>query len=68
MRFTFGRCIEMYVTDTLHVGDYSQYRMDFIEPEPRYERHRTIFPEECRKAFMMGASFAREMQEMNGRR
>lgn len=47
-------------TDTLHVEDYSDIVAEALEPlVPRkLEHRRTVFPEDCRRAFDMGAGLA----------
>lgn len=41
--------------DTQQVEDYSKNDWPwFFDPEAKYKRHETVFPEECRKAFNMG--------------
>lgn len=43
--------------DTLQLKDYSKtdWPWTMFDPEAKQERHDTIFPEECKKAFEMGA-------------
>ncbi len=47
-------------TDTMHVEDYSGIVAEALEPlVPRkLEHRRTVFPEDCRRAFEMGAGLA----------
>lgn len=44
--------------DTLQLKDYSKtdWEWSFFDPEAKKLRHETVFPEECRKAFEMGAA------------
>ena len=44
--------------DTLQVSDYSKldWEWSLFDPEKKKKRHETVFPEECRKAYDMGAS------------
>ena len=42
-------------SDTLQVKDYSRYNWTMFNPEAKKERHETVFPEDRKKAFIMGA-------------
>ncbi len=52
--------------DTLQLKDYSKtdWPWSMFDPEAKQERHDTVFPEECKKAFEMGAKMVciREIQ------
>ena len=43
--------------NTLQLNDYSRtdWPWSMFDPEEKQKRHETVFPEECRKAFEMGA-------------
>jgi len=43
--------------DTLQLKDYSKtdWEWTLFDPEAKQRRHETVFPEECRKAYEMGA-------------
>ncbi|MBQ6409299.1 MAG: flavodoxin family protein [Butyrivibrio sp.] len=43
--------------DTLQLKDYSKtdWQWTMFNPEAKQQRHDTVFPEECKKAFAMGA-------------
>ena len=47
--------------NTLQLKDYSRtdWPWTLFDPEDKKKRHETVFPEECRKAFEMGAALAR---------
>ncbi len=47
--------------DTLQLKDYSKtdWPWTMFHPEKKKERHETVFPLDCKKAFDMGASIAR---------
>lgn len=42
--------------ETLQIADYEKldWEWSMFDPEKKKERHETVFPEECRKAFEMG--------------
>ena len=46
--------------NTLQLKDYSktEWPWSMFNPEEKLERHATVFPQECRKAFEMGAALA----------
>jgi hypothetical protein len=44
--------------ETLQFEDYDKVVFNYFDPEERRERRRTVFPEDCRKAFELGARLA----------
>ena len=46
--------------DTLQLKDYGKtdWPWSMFDPEAKQQRHDTVFPEECKKAFEMGAKMA----------
>jgi hypothetical protein len=51
----FGQTETFYTFETLQFEDYDKVVFDYFDPEVRKERRRTVFPEDCRKAFELGA-------------
>lgn len=52
---------EVFVSgDTLQLKDYSKtdWKWSMFNPEAKQKRHETVFPQECRKIFEIGASLA----------
>jgi len=47
--------------NTLQLKDYNKtdWKWTLFDPEAKQKRHETAFPEECRKAFEMGAALVR---------
>ena len=47
--------------DSLQLKDYSKtdWEWSLFDPQAKQQRHNTVFPQECRKAFDMGADLAR---------
>lgn len=47
--------------DTLQLKDYSKtdWQWTMFNPEAKQQRHDTVFPEECKKAFAMGADLVK---------
>lgn len=53
---------EVFVSgDTLQLNDYSKtdWSWSLFNPETKQERHNTVFPEECKKVFELGASLVK---------
>jgi multimeric flavodoxin WrbA len=51
----FGSSESLLVTDTLQFDDYTKYVSSAFDPEAKARRRREVFPEDCRKAFELGA-------------
>ncbi|HUI92158.1 MAG TPA: flavodoxin family protein [Chitinivibrionales bacterium] len=54
----FGACESLFVTDTCQFDDYAKYESSLFNAEEKAARRREVFPEDCRKAFAMGARLA----------
>ena len=52
---TFGRAETLCSFETLQFEDYSKYVFNYVDPEERRERRRTVFPQDCERAFALGA-------------
>jgi len=46
-------------SETLQVNDYDRYNWTMFDPESRKHRHETVFPDDLKKAFDMGAEMCR---------
>ena len=55
LRRTFGDAETLCSFETLQFDDYDKVVFSYFDPEQRRERRRTVFPEDCRKAFDLGA-------------
>ncbi|MGA3173345.1 MAG: flavodoxin family protein [Syntrophorhabdales bacterium] len=55
MQMTFGSSESLLCFDTCQFEDYSKVMADRFDPVKKAERRRDVFPEDCRKAFEMGA-------------
>lgn len=51
----FGNCEVLLSTDTYQFSDYSKYVSTSWDPVAKEKRHREVFPEDCKRAFEMGA-------------
>jgi multimeric flavodoxin WrbA len=50
----FGHSESLFSFETLQFADYSKMVSSYFDPEMRRERRRTIFPDDCKKAFELG--------------
>ncbi|HEY6008468.1 MAG TPA: flavodoxin family protein [Geobacteraceae bacterium] len=55
---TFGDAESLCSFETLQFEDYDKVVFSYFDPDERRERRRTVFPEDCRKAFELGARLA----------
>jgi len=58
--FFLGETKTLIVTDTLQYDDYSLYTGDVFSGEHKKARHESVFPEECQKAYSLGAELAKD--------
>ncbi|MDV2481867.1 flavodoxin family protein [Methanoculleus sp. Wushi-C6] len=54
----FGRTESLCSFETLQFEDYDMVDSGYFDPEERRERYRTVFPEDCRRAFELGVRLA----------
>jgi multimeric flavodoxin WrbA len=59
MQRTFGPTQSLMSYDTLQFDDYSKYVAPRFDPKAKAERRRTVFQEDCGKAFELGARLAK---------
>lgn len=55
---TFGQTETFCSFETLQFENYDKVVFSYVDPEGRRERRKTIFPEDCKKAFALGARLA----------
>ena len=58
LRTVFGASESLCSCDTLQFDDYSTVLATRFDPEKKAKRHAEIFPEDCQKAFALGARIA----------
>ncbi len=63
---TFGHSESLCSFETLQFQDYSKVVFSYFDPEERRERRRTVFPQDCEKAFALGARLIPGMRERPG--
>lgn len=53
--------------ETLQIADYEKldWEWSMFDPEKKKERHGTVFPKECRKAFEMGKELVEKAQKQS---
>ena len=54
LKRTFGTAESLCSFETLQFEDYDRVVFSYFDPELRRERRRTVFPEDCAKAFALG--------------
>jgi multimeric flavodoxin WrbA len=52
---TFGHAESLFSFETLQFEDYSKVVFSYCDPEERKERRKTVFPQDCKRAFELGA-------------
>ena len=56
---------EVFVSgDTLQIKDYSktEWSWSVVDPQAKYQRHETVFPQECKKVFGLGTSLLKSVE------
>ena len=62
LRRTFGHAESLCAFETLQFADYDKVVFNYVDPEERRKRRKTVFPEDCRKAFALGARLAQQQK------
>ena len=60
----FGYSESLWSTDTYQFDDYSKYLSSIFNPEEKAKRQKEVFPQDCQKAFEMGARFVRRQKAL----
>lgn len=60
MTRVFGNCEVLLATDTFQFSDYSKYVSTAFDPVAKAKRREEVFPQDCARAFEMGAKLAAE--------
>ncbi|MGB7788604.1 MAG: flavodoxin family protein, partial [Methanoregula sp.] len=55
----FGQAESFFANETLQFEDYDKVVFSYFDPEERKERRKTVFPQDCKRAFEMGARLAK---------
>lgn len=54
----FGSCEMVLATNTLQFSDYGKYESEMFDEKAKIKRHAEVFPQDCQRAFDLGASLA----------
>lgn len=57
----FSHSVNMCATSTIQYDDYNEYEACVMAGQERLKRRETIFPEDCKKAFYMGAELVKRL-------
>lgn len=60
----FGYSESLWSTDTYQFDDYSKYLSSVFNPEEKAKRRKEVFPQDCQKAFEMGARFVKRQKAL----
>jgi multimeric flavodoxin WrbA len=60
----FGYSESLYSTNTYQFDDYSKYVADKYDPVEKAKRRKEVFPQDCQKAFEMGARFVKRQKDL----
>ena len=58
----FGKAESLCSFETLQFEDYAKVVFSYADPEASRERYRTISPDDCRKAFELGAGLVKDCE------
>jgi multimeric flavodoxin WrbA len=64
----FGYSESLYSTDTYQFDDYSKYVADRFDPVEKAKRRKEVFPQDCEKAFEMGARFVKRQKALGAQK
>jgi multimeric flavodoxin WrbA len=59
LKMVYGSCESFFCTETLQFEDYDKVVFSYFDPEERRKRHREVFPQDCKRAFDLGARLAK---------
>jgi len=60
----FGYSESLYSTNTYQFDDYSKYVADKYDPVEKAKRRKEVFPQDCQKAFEMGARLVKRQKDL----
>jgi len=55
LKMMFGQAESLFCNETLQFEDYDKVVFSYFDPEERRKRHREVFPQDCKRAFELGA-------------
>jgi len=60
----FGYSESLCSTDTYQFDDYSKYVSSIFNPQEKAKKRKEVFPQDCQKAFEMGARFVKRQKAL----
>ncbi len=64
----FGYSESLCSTDTYQFDDYAKYVSSIFDPEEKAKRRKEVFPQDCQKAFEMGARFVKRQNVLEAQK
>ena len=61
----FGNCSILLCTDTMQTKNYDAYHMEMFNAAEKIVRHEKVFPDDCRKAFLLGQKLVETVAQSN---
>jgi multimeric flavodoxin WrbA len=58
LNMIYGSSESFFCNETLQFEDYDKVVFSYFDPEERRKRHREVFPQDCKRAFGLGARLA----------
>jgi len=58
LKMMFGHAESFFCNETLQFEDYDKVVFSYYDPEERRQRRREVFPQDCRRAYELGARLA----------
>lgn len=59
LKMMFGSSESLFCNETLQFEDYDRVVFNYFDPEERRKRRREVFPQDCKRAFELGARLAK---------
>jgi len=59
LKMIFGEAESLFCNETLQFEDYNKVVFSYFDPEERRKRRKEVFPQDCRRAFALGARLAK---------
>jgi multimeric flavodoxin WrbA len=63
LKHVFGYAESLLSTDTYQFSDYKKYDTSLFDSEAKAKRHEDVFPQDCERAFALGAKLVRTRLE-----
>ena len=60
LKMLYGSSESFFCNETLQFEEYDKVVFSYCDPEERRRRHKEVFPQDCRRAYDLGARMAKE--------